>query len=89
MNQASQQSKNLDELIRELKQLWQVTQQNHALDTRAQQLINDFLNANSTANDSDSISAEEFTIQKKVLAKTREKTEALLKQLEMLESKML
>lgn len=92
MNQASQQSKNLDELIRELKQLWQVTEQHHALDAQAQELIKAFLNANASdlnTSSSDTISAEEFTIAKKVLAKTREKTEALLKQLETLEANML
>jgi BMFP domain-containing protein YqiC len=83
MNQASQQSNNLDKLITQLKQLWRI--EHNEQDAQAQSLIQTYtknLNGNS-----DTISAEEFAIQKKVLAKTREKIEALQKQLEALEAK--
>jgi BMFP domain-containing protein YqiC len=80
MNQASQQSKNIDELITQLKQLWRVEHKEQ--DAAAQTLIASYIQGNS-----DNISAEEFAIQKKVLAKTREKIETLQKQLETLEAK--
>lgn len=86
MNQASQQSNNLEQLITSLRQLWQISDK--TFDAQARSLISDyFQSASSNSSTSDSISPEEFAIQKKVLAKTREKIEILLKQIETLETK--
>jgi BMFP domain-containing protein YqiC len=83
MNQASQQSNNLDKLITQLKQLWRIEHKEQ--DAQARALIQSMLD--DSDKNSDNISPEEFAIQKKVLAKTREKIEALQKQLEALEAK--
>jgi BMFP domain-containing protein YqiC len=89
MNQADQQSNTLDqlfnELIADLKGLWRII--DNSQDEQALDLIQAFLTQYSNRQKVDSISTEEFDIQKKVLAKTREKTEQLLKQIEALESK--
>lgn len=78
MNQASQQSNSLINLIDELKTVWHLNTDNNQ-DQKAKALINAYIA------DIDSVSTEEFDIQKKVLAKTREKTEELLAQIEALE----
>lgn len=64
------------ELLNELKALWAVQTPNQ--DEQALQIINDYLQK-------DSVDAEAYAIQQKVLAKTRQKTEDLLKRLETLE----
>ena len=83
MNQASQQSNNLDKLITQLKQLWRI--EHNEQDAQVQSLIQTY--TKNLNDNSDTISPEEFAIQKKVLAKTREKIETLQKQLEALETK--
>ena len=89
MNQADQQSNTLEqlfiELVADLKALWQINDDNH--DEQAHSLIQTLFTQCSKDMNIDNISAEEFDIQKKVLAKTRQKTEQLLKQIEALEAK--
>jgi len=79
MNQASQQSNNLNKLINELKMLWNV--ETSEFDEEAVSLIKTC----EISTTLDKVSREEFDIQKKVLAKTREKIETLLVQLKTLE----
>ncbi len=64
------------QLISDLKCLWKV--QDNSLDSQAAELIAQTLGKQD-------LDLEAFEIQKKVLAKTREKTEALLKKVEALE----
>lgn len=67
------------ELLNALKALWAV--QTPDQDEQALQIINDYLQK-------DSVDAEAYAIQQKVLAKTRQKTEDLLKRVETLEQSL-
>ena len=64
------------ELLNELKALWGIQGETH--DQAALDLIQGYFQTHY-------IDQEQFDIQQKVLAKTREKTEALLKRLDRLE----
>ena len=73
-----------ESLITQLKDLWSIN--SNSKDPEAYMIIQDFI-ASLAQSSLDSVSQEEFDIQKKVLAKTREKTEALLRRLEQLNIK--
>lgn len=68
------------QLLSDLKSLWKV--QDTSLDNEAIALIEQFANIENQ----NSLDLEHFDIQRKVLAKTRQKTEELLAKIEQIES---